>query len=130
MLDDKSATVRLVEGERDAELDSKAIQLARQRTDFTSIEDKTSDDVVGNLFILPAHRRFELKLSSLETLYGSISSEFPKEDFEKLQQDNMLGKPWKIRLRTRETLRLNQPPTLSYTLIGLIEKLDDPPLIG
>lgn len=125
LLDDKNATVRLVEGGRDAELDSKAIQLARQRTDFTSIEDKTTDEVVGDLFILPAHRRFELKVNSSETLYGSISSEFPKEDFERLQQDNMLGKSWRVRLRIRETLRLNQQSTLSYTLIGLIEKQND-----
>lgn len=127
LLDDQSATVRLVEGERDSELDSNAVHRARLRTDFSSIDDTVSDSIVGRLFFLPAHRRFELKISDgAEPLYGSISAEFSREKLEELEQTpDVLGKVWRTRIRIRETHRPNQPPKLSYTLMGLIEKVGE-----
>lgn len=131
LLDDQHATLRVVEGNRDAELDNKAVQLARQRTDFIEIEDKTSEEMIGRLFILPAHRRFELQLiNSAETVYGSISSEFSKDNLAKFQQGtDVVGKVWRTKMRIRETLRVNQQPKLTYTLLGLIENIDGQQLI-
>jgi hypothetical protein len=127
LLDDQSATMRLVEGERDAELDSTAIHRARLRTDFSSVDDTVSDLIVGRLFFLPVHRRFELKISGeAEPLYGTISAEFSREKLNELQQTpDVLGKVWRTRIRIRETQRPNQPPKLSYTLMGLIEKVGE-----
>jgi hypothetical protein len=127
LLDEQSATVRLVEGERDDALDSTSIHRARIRTEFTKIEDNISDKFVGRLFFLPAHRRFELKIATqAEPLYGTISSDFSREKLEELERaQDVLGKVWKTKIRIRETQRLNQPPKLTYTLMGLIEKVEE-----
>lgn len=127
LLDDQSATLRLVEGDKDTELDSTAVHRARLRTDFINVEDTVSDSMVGRLTFLPMHRRFELKVTgSEEPIYGTISSEFSRERLEELERTpNVLGKVWKTKIRIRETLRLNQPPKLTYTLMGLIEKVED-----
>lgn len=127
LLDEQSATVRLVEGDKDSELDSTAVHRARLRTDFTAVEDKVSDTIVGRLTFLPMHRRFELKVAgNEEPLYGTISPEFSRDKLEELEKSpNVLGKVWRTKVRIRETHRPNQPPKLTYTLMGLVERVDD-----
>lgn len=132
LLDEQHATLRVVEGERDAELDFKAVKLARERTDFTEIDDKTTDEIIGRLYILPAHRRFELELvPTSETLYGSISAEFSKENLNKFKNGtDVVGKIWRTKMRIRKTVRVNQQPKLTYTLMGLIEEIDNQDLLA
>lgn len=125
LLDEENATIRLVEGEVDASLDSVAIHRARNRTDFSSIDETESDEVVGRLFILPAHRRFELiKTDTGETLYGTVSADVSKKSLELLRTDNdVVGKVWRTKMRVRETVKQNQEPKFSYTLLELIGKV-------
>lgn len=125
LLDDSAATVRVVEGELDRQLNSAEIHRARQRTSSTRIEERDDHPLVGTLYLLPAHRRFELVLDGGESIWGPVSSEFATAHLEGLRDANeVVGRRWRVRTRARTVTRPNREPKTTYKLLALIERLD------
>ena len=127
LLDDERATIRIVEGDRDVQLDSSSIRRGRDRTGNTQIDERESDEFIGRLFLLPAHRRFELlQLQGKGTIYGSVSSELARGQLDRVLADGgVVGQNWRVRIRIRSLFRPNREPKTTYTLLGLIEGVAD-----
>lgn len=125
LLDDADATVRLVEGERDRQFDHTQIHRARERTDAAEINERDNEVLVGALYLLPAHRKFELVLDSGETVWGPVSAEFAGQHLEALRNANdVVGHRWRVRVKVRVVTRPNRLPKTTHKLLGLIERLD------
>lgn len=74
-LDSHKATMRVVEGTRDFIIDQHAVSRGRLRTEATSI-DETNTELDGILIgFLPEHRKFEIKLSDGQIVFGSVTKE-------------------------------------------------------
>ncbi len=129
LLDDSGATIRLVEGDRDIQLDSLAIHRGRERTASAMIEDKDNVRLLGHLYLLPAHRKFELVLpGSGEIIYGNVSGEFAKRHLDAVtNMADVIGQEWQVRLRSRTISRPSREPQITYTLLGLLERVQRPP---
>lgn len=127
LLDDEHATVRIVEGERDVQLDAPAIRRGWERTSSAQIVERETDEYSGRLFLLPAHRRFELVLlNGSETVYGTVSNEFAKGQLSRLlAEGSVVGQNWRARVRVRSLLRPNREPKFTYLLLSLLEQLPE-----
>ena len=125
LLDDEHALIRIVEDMRDIQLGEVDIKRARDRLDSAQIDEDDSSEFSGRLYLLPAHRRFELALlDGLNTIYGTISPEFAKNKLNQLLSDrNVVGQTWKVRMHIRTISRPNRDPKITYTLLGLIEEI-------
>lgn len=127
LFDDSHATVRLVESDHDVELDSLAIHRGRERTDAAITNDNDDVRLAGHLWLLPAARRFELKVTgSEETIQGTVSKEFAREQLERLRAENVVNRDWIVRLKMRTITRPSRAPQIRYTLLGLIEQMQAP----
>ncbi|SFB21560.1 hypothetical protein SAMN04515620_12673 [Collimonas sp. OK607] len=126
-LDDAHATLRLVEGESDIIFDSAAIQRARTRTSVARIDEREDDQMNGRLYLLPGHRRFELHIDGdpPTEIFGSVSREFAREHLQAMQAaSDVVGKRWRVKILIRSIQRQNGEPRISYSLKGLIQRLD------
>lgn len=125
-LDAANATMRLVEGDREVTLSSDGIRLARERTSAATIEEHDNDQITGRLYLLPGHRRFELHVGDDPAgISGSVAKEFARDHLQDMQSaSDVVGKLWRVRIQIRTIRRPNGQPKLSYTLKGLIEKMD------
>jgi hypothetical protein len=125
-LDDGDASVRIVEDERDASLDTQAVHRARVRVEATEVEDVESETVVGELLgLLPDARRFEMKLlDSGEVIRGTVAASLATRWLEliELPDEKLVGQLWRSKMRIREIRERNRPPRHLYTLLGLIER--------
>lgn len=125
LLDDKAATVRVVEGQQDRQFTSVEIHRARERTSATQIDERDDQRLVGTLYLLPGPRRFELVLDVGESIWGPVSRQFAAEHLEDVGAANdVVGRRWRIRTRIRTVTRPNRAPKTTYRLLGLIERLD------
>lgn len=128
-LDDSGATLRIVEDERDATLDSAAVQRARERVDAMEITDSESDSVVGELLgLLPDSRRFEMRLrGSDEVIKGPVAAAVREPYLALIEgpqpEGGIVGRHWRVRMRIREIRERNKPPRKLYYLIGLLEPI-------
>jgi hypothetical protein len=124
-LDDSHATVRIVEDQRDATLDSLAVHRARQRVEATQIAEEETD-VVGELLgVLPDARRFEMRLiDSGEIIRGTVVPKFAEDWLPMIEQSDeaIVGRTWRTRMRIREVRERNRPRRRLYTLLGLLRK--------
>ena len=127
LFDDSKATVRLVESDRDIELDSVAIHRGRERTDAAITNDNDDVRMSGHLWLLPAARRFELRvIGSEETIQGLVSREFATEQLETLRAENVVNRDWVVRVKARTITRPSRAPQTRYTLLGLIRQVGSP----
>lgn len=120
-LDVARATVRVVDDASDISLDAAAVHRGRVRTEATSIDeaDITVEGVLEGF--LPEHRKFELRISAIETLYGAVA----KEAFEQYaafvaRGENPTNKSWQVRLKRRTVTPLNRPPRDIYRLLEFL----------
>lgn len=118
LLDDEGASLRLVEGERDFELDGAAVSRARNRVDGLSIEDRYdvgTGQIVG--WTQYSHR-FELQLHEGNTIVSGLVA---REAMDRAIQEslNPLHRHFRVRLKVREVRARNRPPKLAYTLLGM-----------
>jgi hypothetical protein len=124
LLDESWATLRVVEGQTDYLLSREAIKRARRRIDTLEISEKEDEDITGRLFILPGSRKFELYLSNIQMIHGSISPQCLEEII--IQHGpidaNITGHIWHTRMKVREMKELNKPTKHTYILMQLIEK--------
>lgn len=125
LLDEEDATVRVVEGEQDRQFTPVEIRRARERTGAAEIEERDNEPLIGRLYLLPAHRRFELVLDDGETIWGHVSGEFATAHLEAVRGlDDVVGRRWRVRARVRIVTRPNRPPKTTYRLLRLVERLD------
>jgi hypothetical protein len=127
-LEDNHATVRIVEDERDASLDSAAIRRARDRISSTEIIDKEDDNIVGRLIgVVPNLRRFELELAAGQIVRGAIAAEVASRYMDLISDPthSIVGRRWRVKLRTREVRERNKLPRFVYTLMGLLEEFPE-----
>jgi len=120
-LDSAEATIRVVEDAADFTLDERSVHRARVRTESTSIDeaDITVEGVLEGF--LPEHRKFELRVSETEVLYGSASKE-AADQYAYLMSSGLApsGKGWRVRLRRRVVAPLNRPPREVFRLLEFV----------
>jgi hypothetical protein len=126
-LDDERATVRIVEGERDSVLDAPAVKRGRQRVEMTDIDERETDQIVGELLgLLPAARRFEMRLTpSGEIIKGRVAADMAQRYLEliKTPDQDIVGRQWRTKMQVREVRERNKPPRNLYLLLGLLQQV-------
>lgn len=123
LMDDHGATLRLVGKHRTQELTQGLIRIARERIDSMEISEVIPDPIVGELFLLPSMRRFELhKIPGGEIIKGTVTTQCLKslEDRSIGISNAVVGKPWTVQIQTRTVKEKNRPDRSSHTLIALV----------
>lgn len=125
LLDTEGATLRLVEGERDFELDRASIQRARQRVEHLQISDRTVELKGRIVGWSDFSAKFDLELhESHEVVQGSVS----RAEFERIANEGIepYHKHVQANVKVREVVARNRTPKLAYTLLSL-EPMAAPP---
>lgn len=120
-LDTSEATIRIVEDNSEVILDDRSIHRGRVRTEATQIEDSL-EQIEGILSgFLPDHRKFELRVKSGETIYGTATRE-ATEHFTKIVSlgSPIIGKPCTVSIYVRHVRSLNREPREIYRLVEFI----------
>jgi hypothetical protein len=124
LLDDEGASLRVVEGDRDFELTTQAVQRARQRAEALVIEDRV-ETLQGEVIGWAEYSlRFELRLHvDRSVVVGTVS----REAMERLVLEgiNPLHRHVRARVKTREVRLRNRPPRMTFALQS-IEMIDAP----
>lgn len=125
LLDDEGASLRVVEGERDFELSTQAVQRARQRTEALSIEDRT-ETLNGEIIGWAEYSlRFELRLhSDRSVVIGTVSRE--TMDRLVLESANPLHTHVSANVKVREIRARNRAPRRTFALQS-IDPIATPP---
>ncbi|KJK22077.1 hypothetical protein UB46_23445 [Burkholderiaceae bacterium 16] len=131
LLDESRATLRVVDGEKDFLLDSRAVSRARQRVEAIQIEER-DDTVEGFLFLLPETRRFDLTndAEGIQLLYRGMVDRgaLPAAQAEEgvalplLPLSAIVGRRWRVTLHRKDVSQRGRVRT-SYTLVRLVEPL-------
>jgi len=127
ILDERHATVRIVADVHAALLDSQAVRRGRERVDMTEIIEDESETMIGELLgLLPESRRFEMRLeSSGEIIKGSVATAVSPIYLQLIEAPNggVVGRKWRVKMRTREVRERNKAPRKLFVLLGLLEQL-------
>lgn len=118
LLDTEGATIRIVEGERDFELDQASVQRARRRVENLQISDR-SDEISGLIVgWSDVTAKFDLQLhSSRDIVQGTVSrAELDRVALEGLE---LYHKHVRASIKVREVLANNRQPKRAYTLLSL-----------
>lgn len=124
-LDDKDATLRIVDDERDQPLDSSAVRRGRRRVEATEIEERPHEVVVGRVLgLFPHARRFEIQLETGEVIHGTVSSAATPRYHQLIAQreTNPVGRVWRVLMNIRRIRELNRPERTVYCLVGLLQE--------
>lgn len=124
LLDDEGASLRLVEGERDYELDRTAVSRARNRVEGLTIEDRTEERVGQIVGWTEFSQRFELRLHEGSAVIVGLVA---REAMERAIQEgiNPLHAHFRMQLKVREVRARNRQPKQAFTLLGM-EPVDTP----
>lgn len=120
-LDVSGATVRVVDDASDISLDSAAIHRARSRVESTSIDE--AEEVIAGVLagFLPEHRKFELRINDLETLYGTVAQAAAEQYAAFVGRgENPMHRFWSVRVTRRTVRPLNRPPREESRLLEFI----------
>lgn len=120
-LENAQATIRLIEDDADLSLDIAAVHRGRMRVEATSI-DEDEETIRGTLAgLLPDHRKFELRINELQTIYGTVSKE-AHEQFSSMvsRGENPINQIWHVKVRRRTVTPLNRPPREVYRLLEFL----------
>lgn len=127
-LDDGGASVRIVEDERDANLDANAVRRGRERVETTEVEDLEGETVTGEILgLLLDSRRFEMRLSeSGEIIKGTVAAGLAVKWLELIELPNqrLVGQVWRTKMKIREIRERNHPPRRLHSLQGLVEQVN------
>lgn len=125
LLDEEHATIRLVEGNSDQQFDAVQLHRARVRTGAARIDESEDEQMQGVLYLLPAHRKFELVLDSGESIWGTVSREFATAHLEALRAvSEVVGHKWTVNTSVRTVTRPNSEPRVTHRLTGLIARVN------
>lgn len=125
VMDDQSAVLRLVESEREVELNADGVRRGRERVGAATIVESDEEEMVGRIFILPAARRFELRvLDQRPPLVGGIAREFSQPELERVvAAGNVVGELWRVRIKSRAVTRPAGSTKVTYTLVSLVSPI-------
>ncbi|MGE0357783.1 MAG: hypothetical protein AB7P08_12845 [Burkholderiales bacterium] len=131
-LDESRAQARIIDADRESQLDTSGIARARIRLDRTEIEDREDEVMVGELLgLLPdSPPKFTMLLEAgHETIRGSVAARVAEQYRAQIEIPGnvLVGRWWRVRMKIREIREPNRPLRRSYTLLGLLEQLDGPP---
>ena len=118
LLDAEGATMRIVEGERDFELDRASVQRARRRVENLQITERTQEFVGQIVGWTDFSAKFELRLhESRDILQGLIS----QQALAKLESEGLelYHKHVRVSVKVREVAARNRQPIIAYTLMSL-----------
>jgi hypothetical protein len=129
LLDEQQATLRIVSGSRDFQLDRSTVSLARTRVQAIQIEEK-GEELEGTLYVLPTGRRFEFETiqgAARVTFGGSVSPVAAAQiagqqeiDGVSIDPRQIATRPMRVEIQTREIRELNRVPRRVYRLLRLI----------
>lgn len=130
-LDESRAQARIVEADRESQLDAPGISRARIRLDRTEIEDREDEVLVGKLLgLLPdSPPKFTMLLEEGWTeIRGSVAARVAEQYRTQIDIPGnvLVGRWWRVRMKIREVREPNRPLRRSYTLLGLIEQIEPP----
>lgn len=118
LLDTEGATMRIVEGERDFELDQASVQRARRRVENLQISDRAEE--ISGLIVgwSDVTAKFDLQLhGTREIVQGTVSrAELDRVAVEGLE---LYHKHVRASIKVREVLAKNRQPKRAYTLLSL-----------
>lgn len=118
LLDTEGATMRIVEGERDFELDQASVQRARRRVENLQISDRAEE--ISGLIVgwSDVTAKFDLQLhGTREIVQGTVSrAELDRVAVEGLE---LYHKHVRASIKVREVLAKNRQPKRAYTLLNL-----------
>jgi hypothetical protein len=122
LLDDEGATLRLVEREREVELNRTSIARARSLLDTLEIQERR-DEIDGVIVGWAQYgHRFELRqLNELPVITGSVDPALMEQV--QLQGLNPLNKTFRATVRVREFSTKGRPPRMNYRLQSLTENI-------
>lgn len=122
LLDDGGATLKLVEGRKEYVLQREDVE--RARADSMEIGEREQEET-GVVYLLPDSRRFELHPTEAGLVRrGTITADCLKE----LRGETatippeVIGRPWRVRLKVREVRQRSGAAKVSHTLTRLIER--------
>ncbi|AMJ61977.1 hypothetical protein [Bosea sp. PAMC 26642] len=121
LLDDAGATMRLVEDRREFTLQRSEIELARERTEGVTLDEKEIEQT-GTIYVLPQSRRFELHpIGGGDAIKGPIAPDclntLTAGGSEILP--GILGVIRTVRLRAREIQKHGLDSKKSFTLLSV-----------
>ena len=124
LLDTEGATMRIVEGERDFELDQAAVQRGRRRVENLQISDHTEQ--ITGLIVgwSDVSAKFDLELHTThEIVQGTVS----RAELERVAAEGLepYHKHVRASINVREVLAKNRQAKRAYTLLSL-ETIDSP----
>ena len=117
LLDSEGASLRLVEGERDFELDRAAVTRARERVEGLAITDSTRQIDGQIIGWLDYSGQFELAPHESGAVIRGVIS---REMLDRVEREGIIlyKKQVKATLKERKVTVRNRSPKLAYTLIG------------
>ncbi|MBC7482478.1 MAG: hypothetical protein H7337_11410 [Rhizobacter sp.] len=124
LLDDEGASLRLVKGDSDLELDSAAVSRARHRVEGLRIEDRNEAFEGQIVNWTPYSHRFEPPLHDGGALLpGTVA----REAMDRANQEgpHPFNQHFRLSLKVREARARNRPPKKLYTLLKM-EPVDAP----
>ena len=118
LLDTEGATMRIVEGERDFELDQASVQRARHRVENLQITDRTQEFVGQIVGWTDFSAKFEMQRHGTgEVIQGGISMQaLARIAAEGLEPYH---KHFRAHMKVREVAARNRQPKIAYTLLSL-----------
>lgn len=119
-MDSSGATVRIVEDDRELNLDEDAVHRARLRADASDIEEKPIEIEGVILGFLPEHRRFEIQDQQLGSIYGSATAEATEQYQRAAQTGLSANSPCKGLVQVRTVKPFNREPKTTYRLLEFI----------
>lgn len=125
-LDEAGATLKLVEGQKEYVLQREDIERARVRVDSMEEIGEQEQEVTGIVYLLPDSQRFELYPTDTGTVRkGTVTADCLKElrgEAAAIPAD-VLGRPWRVRLKVREVHQRSGAAKVSHTLTQMIERV-------
>lgn len=113
-----NATLRLVEGNSELQLDFPAVERAFERAESAVIDD-VQEEVTGELLgLIPYGRKFEVRLADGTVISGSVAATLSEAYLRRLEEEQLVGRQSRIKIRTKRITRFGRS-TESITLLDI-----------
>ncbi len=123
LIDDRGATLRVVEGSRDFSLQRDAIETASRRIEDLEIDEDTIS-TAGTFYLLPDSRRFELHATDGSILKGRIESDLASSLLDDRGEalPGIIGAVADVTLARRKITARGREPRFSYRLVSFVQQ--------
>ncbi len=121
------ATIRLVEGEVDLQIDHDGIERAWQRAEESKVDEERvylNGRLIG---VIPIHRRFEFQPDGASMIFGVVGEDFSQSFLERMTTEQFIGKRWRGFFHKKLVEKIGRPPVDRFTLLRLEDEATDLP---